>query len=420
MQQDATLNAVTDSAAVAPDGANTRPSTTAAAATGTVFSIIAALSFSHFLNDLMQALLPAIYPMLKEDHALSFTQIGLLTLTFQTTASLFQPIVGIIADRRALPYSMAAGMASTLFGLILLSFASQFWLLIVAAALVGFGSAVFHPEASRVAKMASGRQPGLAQSLFQVGGNFGSALGPLMAAYIVLPFGQGSIAWFSVVAVLAMVVLFRVGRWYAANLARLYGNGKRAAPVASQGRIVLAILVLVGLTFSKAVYGASLGSYYTFFLIERFEVSIRTSQLLLFVYMAAVVVGTVLGGPLGDRFGRKVVLWGSVLGALPFTLALPWVNLPWTIVLTAIIGIIMASAFPAIIVYAQELLPRGVGMVAGLMYGLAFGAGGVAAAFLGGLADSNGIEYVYRLCAWMPAVGLLVMLLPDERRATRA
>lgn len=387
----------------------------AAATTGTVFTVIAAISFSHFLNDLMQALLPAIYPMLKDDHALTFAQVGLLTLTFQFTASLLQPVVGIVADRRPLPYSMAVGMASTLAGLLLLAKATSFPLLVLAAALVGLGSSVFHPEASRVARMAAGGRPGLAQSLFQVGGNFGSALGPLLAAFIVLPFGQGSIAWFSVVAVLAMVVLFRVGKWYASHVGFLYGQGRRATAVASQKRIVAAVLILIGLTFSKAVYGSSLSSYYTFFLIERFGVSIRDSQLLLFVYMVAVVIGTIIGGPLGDRFGRKLVLWGSVLGALPFTLLLPWVNLTWTLILTALIGIIMASAFPAIVVYAQELLPRGVGMVAGLLYGLSFGVAGVAAAFLGGLADTHGIAFVYQLCGWLPVVGLLVVFLPDAR-----
>lgn len=381
----------------------------------TVFTVIAAISFSHFLNDLMQSLLPAIYPMLKDDFGLSFGQIGLLTLTFQSTASLLQPVVGIVADRRALPYSMAVGMGSTLTGLLLLAVATNFALLVTAAALVGLGSAVFHPEASRVARMAAGMRPGLAQSVFQVGGNFGSALGPLLAAFIVLPFGQHSIGLFSLVAVLAMFVLFRVGNWYRGHLANLLNRSRAVLAGASRGRIRASVLILVILTFSKAVYGAALGSYYTFFLIERFDVTIRDSQLLLFVYMAAVVVGTVIGGPLGDRYGRKLVLWGSVLGALPFTLLLPWVNLPWTIVLSAIIGVIMASAFPAIVVYAQDLLPGGVGMVSGLLYGLAFGAAGIAAALLGGLADTHGIELVYRVCAWLPILGLFVVFLPDAR-----
>lgn len=381
----------------------------------TAFTVIAAIGFSHFLNDLMQALLPAIYPMLKDDFGLTFGQIGFLTLTFQFTASLLQPVVGIAADRRPLPYSMAWGMGSTLAGLVLLAVASSFPLLVVAAALVGLGSAIFHPEASRVARMAAGRRPGLAQSLFQVGGNVGSALGPILAAFIVLPFGQGSIAWFSLAAVLAMVVLFKVGTWYRSHLGRLLRRRQPAISGANRGRLVGAMLILVVLAFSKAAYGASLTSFYTFFLIERFGVSIRDSQLLLFVYMAAVVVGTVLGGPVGDRFGRKLVLWGSVIGALPFTLLLPWVNLPWTIVLTVIIGIVMASAFPAIVVYAQELLPGGVGLVAGLLYGLSFGVAGIAAALLGGLADSQGIEYVYRLCAWLPIVGIFVVFLPDVR-----
>ena len=383
--------------------------------TATVFTVIAAIAFSHFLNDLMQALLPAIYPMLKDDFGLTFTQVGLLTLTFQFTASLLQPVVGIVADRRPLPYSMAAGMGSTLCGLVLLSVAHTFWLLVLAAALVGLGSAIFHPEASRVARMAAGMRPGFAQSVFQVGGNFGSALGPLLAAFVVLPFGQGSIAWFSGVAVLAMVVLYRVGNWYRGHLVRLLSRGAAVYSGAGRARLVTSIVILVVLTFSKAVYGASLGSYYTFFLIERFDVSIRDSQLLLFVYMAAVAVGTFIGGPLGDRFGRKLVLWGSVLGALPFTLLLPWVNLGWTIVLTAIIGVIMASAFPAIIIYAQDLVPGGIGMVSGLLYGLSFGVAGIAAAFLGGLADSHGIDFVYQVCAWLPVVGVFVVFLPDTR-----
>lgn len=385
------------------------------AMTATVFTVIAAIAFSHFLNDLMQSLLPAIYPMLKDDFGLSFTQVGLLTLTFQFTASLLQPVVGIAADRRPLPYSMAAGMGSTLCGLVLLASAHSFWLLVLAAALVGLGSAIFHPEASRVARMAAGSRPGFAQSVFQVGGNFGSALGPLLAAFIVLPFGQGSIAWFSVVAVLAMVVLYKVGNWYRGHLVRLLNRGTVQYIGAGRARLVASILILVVLTFSKAVYGASLGSYYTFFLIERFEVSIRDSQLLLFVYMAAVALGTFIGGPLGDRFGRKLVLWGSVLGALPFTLLLPWVNLGWTIVLTAVIGVIMASAFPAIIIYAQDLVPGGIGMVSGLLYGLSFGVAGIAAALLGGLADSHGIDFVYRVCAWLPLAGVFVVFLPDAR-----
>lgn len=387
----------------------------------TAFTVIAAISFSHFLNDLMQSLLPAIYPMLKEEYALTFVQVGLLTLTFQVTASLLQPLVGIFADKRPLPYSMAVGMGSTLVGLLLLGFAGDFPLLLIAAALVGLGSAVFHPEASRVARMAAGMRPGLAQSLFQVGGNFGSAAGPLLAAFIVLPFGQGSIAGFSLVALLAMVVLFRVGNWYRGHVIRLLERGQAIYANASRSTIAFSMLILVVLTFSKAVYAASLSSYYTFFLIDRFGVSIRDSQLLLFVYMAAVAIGTVIGGPLGDRFGRKLVLWGSVFGALPFTLMLPFANLFWAIVLTTLIGIVMASAFPAIIVYAQELLPGGVGMVSGLLYGLTFGFGGIAAALLGGLADSHGIDFVFRLCAWLPAAGIFVVFLPDARvRRSRA
>lgn len=378
----------------------------------TAFTIIGAISFSHFLNDLMQSLLPAIYPMLKDDFALTFTQVGLLTLTFQFTASLLQPVVGMAADRRPMPFSMSAGMAGTLVGLLLLAGAGNFALLLIAAALIGLGSAVFHPEASRVARMAAGLRPGLAQSLFQVGGNFGSALGPLLAAFIVLPFGRVSAGWFALVALLAILVLLKVGGWYRAHV--VDRAPPRAAPRAGSGAVA-AVWILVALTFSKAVYGASLTSFYTFFLIDKFGVSIRASQLLLFVYLAAVALGTVLGGPLGDRFGRKLVLWGSVLGALPFTLLLPFVNLPWAIALSTLIGIIMASAFPAIIVYAQELLPGGIGMISGLLYGLSFGVGGIAAAVLGGLGDSLGIVQVFKLVAWLPAFGLLVVFLPDVR-----
>lgn len=381
----------------------------------TVFPIIAAISFAHLLNDLMQSLLPAIYPMLKDEHGLTFVQVGLLTLTFQFSASLLQPVVGIIADRRPLPYSMAAGMGSTLIGLILLARADEFVLLLVAATLIGLGSAVFHPEASRVARMAAGMRPGMAQSLFQVGGNFGSAFGPLLAAYIVLPFGQGSLLWFSLVALLSMAVLFRVGRWYRAHVAGMLGRRRAVSHRAGRTHVVVAVVVLVLLTFSKAVYGAALNSFYTFFLIERFDVSIRSSQLLLFIYMAAVALGTVIGGPLGDRFGRKMILWVSVLGALPFTLLLPHANLPWSIALSAVIGIVMASAFPAIIVYAQELLPGGIGMISGLLYGLSFGLAGIGAAWLGGLADSHGISFVFQLCAWLPATGLFIVFLPDAR-----
>lgn len=381
----------------------------------TAFAVIGAISFSHLMNDLMQSLLPAIYPMLKEDFGLTFGQVGLLTLTFQFTASLLQPVIGMVADKKPMPFSMAFGMSSTLVGLLLLAAASNFSLLLVAAGLVGLGSAVFHPEASRVARMAAGMRPGLAQSLFQVGGNFGSAAGPLLAAFIVLPFGQSSTGWFAGVALLAIFVLHRVGKWYRSHLSNLLNRAPAFVAGASKGKVGTAVAILVALTFSKAVYGASLSSYYTFFLIDKFGVTIKGSQLLLFVYLAAVAVGTVIGGPLGDRFGRKLVLWGSVLGALPFTLLLPWVNLTWAVLLTTLIGIIMASAFPAIIVYAQELLPGGIGMISGLLYGLSFGVAGIAAAVLGGLGDTIGIVGVFKLVAWLPAVGLLIVFLPDIR-----
>jgi FSR family fosmidomycin resistance protein-like MFS transporter len=385
------------------------------AADQTVFAILAALSFSHFLNDMMQSLLPAIYPMLKTNYALSFTQVGFLTLTFQGTASLFQPVVGIVTDKRPQPYALFAGMGFTLVGLILLSSASHYGLLLLAASLVGMGSAIFHPDASRVARMASGGQLGLAQSLFQVGGNFGSAIGPLLAAFIVLPFGQSSLAWFSLAALTAMIVLWNVGGWYKRNhlavakRAKSYGT----PPALPHARVVVTLVILGMLVFSKYIYLASLSSYYTFYLIHKFGVSVQTSQILLFVFLGAVAAGTVIGGPLGDRFGRKYVIWVSILGVLPFTLVLPHMGLVGTAILTVPIGLILASAFPAIIVYAQELLPSRVGMVAGIFFGFAFGMGGVGAAGLGIIADAKGIDFVYAMCSYLPAIGLLTVFLPN-------
>jgi len=389
-----------------------------AAADNTAFKVIAALGFCHLLNDMMQSLLTALYPMLKSDFGLDFGQIGLLTLTFNVTASLLQPVVGLYTDKRPMPYSLSLGMGFTLVGLILLAVAHHYWLLLVAAALVGMGSAVFHPEASRIARLASGGRHGLAQSLFQVGGNVGSALGPLLAAFIVLRQGQSSVAWFSLAALLAMVVLWQVGGWYSRHRA---ASAKRPAPVASialsANKVVLALVVLGVLVFSKYVYMASLTSYYTFYLIHKFDLSVRDSQLLLFVFLGAVAVGTIVGGPIGDRFGRKLVIWGSILGALPFTLALPYADLAWTAVLTVLIGLIMASAFSAIIVFAQELVPGKVGLIAGLFFGFAFGIGGIGAAVLGALADVKGIDYVYWICSFLPLVGLLTVFLPDMAEA---
>jgi FSR family fosmidomycin resistance protein-like MFS transporter len=386
------------------------------AAGGTAIGILAAISFCHLLNDMMQSLLPALYPMLKGSYRLSFGQIGLLTFTFQITASLLQPLIGAFADKTPRPYSLAAGMGFTLAGLVLLGFADSYALLLCAAALIGTGSSVFHPESSRVARMASGGRHGLAQSVFQVGGNLGSAAGPLLAAFIVLPHGQSSVAWFSVVALFAMLVLVNVGHWYKSHgiprLARATGAPRPAPP----GHVARGISVLLALVFSKYFYLASITSYYTFYLIDQFHVSVRSSQLHLFLFLASAAVGGMLGGPLGDRLGSKYIIWVSILGVLPFTLLLPYANLFWTSVLTIPIGLIIASAFPAIVVYAQDLLPGRTGMVAGLFFGFAFGMGSVGAAVLGRLADHVGIAFVYQICAFLPLIGLLAGFLPDVHK----
>jgi MFS transporter, FSR family, fosmidomycin resistance protein len=410
---------------VTPPNATTaapaQPATLPPAAT-TAFGVLLAISFCHMLNDMMQSLLPALYPMLKSSYELSYAQIGLLTFTFQITASLLQPIIGSYTDRRPRPYSLAAGMGFTLAGLALLAWARNFPLLLLAAALIGSGSSVFHPESSRVARMASGGRHGLAQSVFQVGGNVGSATGPLLAAFIVLPRGQSSVAWFSCAALLGIVVLYNVGHWYKSHgLARLKPRAAATeAPQAPARRtVMLTIGVLLALIFSKYFYLASLTSYYTLYLIHRFGVPVQTAQLLLFLFLASVALGTVIGGPLGDRFGRKYIIWVSILGVLPFTLLLPHASLFWTAVLTVPIGLILASAFPAIVVYAQELLPGRTGTVAGLFFGFAFGMGGVGAAALGALADFSWIDFVYRICAFLPALGLLAGLLPNVEEARR-
>jgi FSR family fosmidomycin resistance protein-like MFS transporter len=372
---------------------------------------------------MMQSLLPALYPMLRSSYRLSFTQIGLLTFTFQFTASLLQPLVGAFADKSPRPYSLATGMGFTLVGLVLLAFADSYALLLFAAALIGTGSSVFHPESSRVARMASGGKHGLAQSVFQVGGNFGTSAGPLLAAFVVLPRGQSSVAWFSIAALLGIVVLINVGHWYKTHgITRLARAAGSQAPSATRGHVVLAITVLLALVFSKYVYLASITSYYTFYLIDHFHVSVRTSQLLLFVFLASAAVGGMAGGPLGDRLGSKYIIWASILGVLPFTLLLPHANLFWTCVLTVPIGLILASAFPAIVVYAQDLLPGRTGMVAGLFFGLAFGMGSVGAAVLGKVADHIGIDFVYQLCAFLPLIGLLAAFLPNvhKQHAPRA
>jgi FSR family fosmidomycin resistance protein-like MFS transporter len=381
---------------------------------GTVLSVLGAVSFCHFLNDMIQSLLPAIYPLLREKYLLDYGQIGLITLVFQLTASFLQPIVGTYTDRRPMPYSLAIGMGFTLLGLLLLSRVGYPWLL-VAAALVGTGSSVFHPESSRIARLASGGRHGFAQSFFQVGGNLGSALGPLLAAFVVLPHGQGSIAWFSVAALLAIVVLFQVGGWYGRNaVARAkHANAGAAQSALPKRQVAMAVGVLLVLIFSKYFYLASLNTYLTFYLMEKFHITAQNAQVHLFYFLGAVALGTLVGGPMGDRFGRKYVIWVSILGVLPFTLLLPHVDLFWTSVLTVVIGLILSSAFSAILVYAQELMPGKVGTIAGLFFGFAFGMGGLGAALLGQLADVKGIEYVYQLCAYLPALGLLTVLLPN-------
>jgi MFS transporter, FSR family, fosmidomycin resistance protein len=391
--------------------------------TGATFAILVSLSVCHTLNDLNQSLIPALYPILKTAYQLDFAQIGLIALASQLTASMLQPVVGMVTDRHPQPYSLPIAMTCSLIGLLLLSVANSYPLILVAAALVGIGSSVFHPEASRVARMASGGRYGFAQSLFQLGGSCGSAIGPLLAAFVVLPRGQGSVAWFSLVALLAMVMLTYVGAWYSRHPAMAARRGRRTPPpaVASpvpRATVIMAMSVILILLFSKNVYTASLSSYYTFFLIEKFHVTVQNAQLHLFVFLGAVAAGTFAGGPIGDRFGRKPVIWFSIVGALPFAILLPYASLMWTGVLSVVIGLIIASAFSAIIVYAQELLPGRVGMVAGMMFGFSFGLGGLGAAALGRIADTTGIEFVYQLCSFLPVIGLLTAFLPNiqERR----
>ena len=380
------------------------------------YAVIGALSVCHLLNDMVQSLLPAIYPILKAALALDFRHIGLITLANQLTASLLQPVIGYLTDRKPKPQSLAIGMGFTLSGLLLLAWADHFAGVLAAAALVGVGSSIFHPESSRIARLASGGQHGLAQSLFQVGGNAGSSLGPLLAAFVVLPHGQGSLSWFAIAPLTAMVVLWNVGVWYREHV-RSGGSphGGDHAPLhqLSRRQVNIAIAVLLVLVFSKYVYLASLSTFYTFYLIDRFHVSVQSAQLHLFVFLGAVAAGTILGGPLGDRIGRKYVIWGSILGVLPFTLLLPHANLFFTGILSAVIGLILASAFSAIVVYAQELVPGNVGMIAGLFFGFAFGIAGLGAAVLGQLADMTSVTTVYNVCAWLPALGLLTAFLPD-------
>ncbi len=384
----------------------------------TAYPVIAAISFSHLLNDMMQSVLLAIYPMLKLGLDLSFAQIGLITLAYQLTASLLQPLIGLYTDRRPMPYSLPVGMGFTLAGLLLLSQAGSFAAVLVAAMTIGIGSSIFHPESSRVARMAAGGRPGLAQSLFQIGGNFGSAVGPLLAALIVVPRGQGSAAWFSLFALVGVVVLACVGRWSSHHVANFRKRMRaHAGNGLSRRQIGWSLAILGLLMFSKFFYMASLSSYYTFYLIDKFGLSLHDAQIYLFVFLFAVAAGTVLGGPIGDRIGRKRVIWASILGVAPFTLLLPHVGLFWTGVLSVIIGLVLASAFSAILVYAQELVPGKVGAVSGLFFGFAFGMGGIGAALLGQLADATSIGTVYRVCAFLPLIGLLTAFLPTIRRA---
>jgi FSR family fosmidomycin resistance protein-like MFS transporter len=390
----------------------------ASAAAGPAYAVLFAISVSHFLNDLIQSLIPAIYPILKDNYALDFTQIGLISLAFQFTSSLLQPVVGLYTDKRPRPYSLAIGMGFTLAGLVLLSTAHQYAVILFAAAIIGTGSAIFHPESARIARLASGGRLGFAQSVFQVGGNFGTAAGPLLAALIVVPFGQPSVAWFSIVAALAIAILWRIGRWYKPRIVtRKAAQALKGMSDLPSWRVWSALVVLVALMFSKTFYMASFTSYYTFYLIQKFGVSTSTAQLLLFVFLGANAIGVYFGGPLGDRFGRKQVLWFSILGALPFTLLLPFADLGWSVVLSILIGLIMSSATPAIIVFAQELMPHRFGLISGVFYGFAFGLGGIGAAVLGKLADLTSLEYVYSVCALLPAIGLLAVLLPRMNAA---
>ena len=380
------------------------------------FNVLGAISFSHFLNDMMQSLIISIYPLLKGEFHLSFAQIGAITLTYQICASLLQPLIGVYTDKHPQPYSLSLGMCFTLVGMVTLAFAPNYMSVLAAAALIGAGSSIFHPESSRIARLASGGQHGLAQSIFQVGGNAGSAMGPLLAAWIIIPQGQGSLAWFAIAALVAIGVLARVGAWYKRqhiDRPRAVAPHAAAATLLSRRRIAWSVFILVVLIFSKFFYTASISSYYAFYLIEKFHVSVRSAQIHLFVFLLAMALGTLLGGPLGDRIGRKRVIWVSILGIAPFTLILPYVDLMWVGVLTFIIGLILSSAFSAIVVFAQELMPGNVGAVSGLFFGFAFGIGGIGAAALGSLADRHGIEYVYQVCAYLPLLGMVAAFLPN-------
>jgi MFS transporter, FSR family, fosmidomycin resistance protein len=389
-------------------------------AVGTVFPVLLSISFSHLLNDTIQSLIPSIYPLVKASFHLSFSQVGLITLTFQLAASLLQPFVGYYTDKKPQPFSLATGMSFTLAGLILLAFAQSFHWLLVSVAMIGIGSSVFHPEASKVAYMASGGRRGLAQSIFQVGGNAGSSMGPLLAALVVVRYGQSHIAWFSILALTAIVVLIRIGKWYQQNMHRIKPKAKGTVinfhPEIPRRTVGISIAILLVLIFSKYFYLACMSSYFTFFLIDKFKLSIQSSQVHLFLFLFSTAAGTFLGGPLGDKFGRKYVIWFSILGVAPFTLLLPYMNLLWTTVFSICIGFILSSAFSAILVYAQELLPGKIGMVSGLFFGFAFGMGGLGSAVLGALADHTSIHYIFHLCGFLPLIGLLTGFLPDLKK----
>ncbi|NML20274.1 MFS transporter [Pseudoflavitalea sp. G-6-1-2] len=385
-------------------------------AEGTVFSVLIALSVTHLLNDTLQSLIPAIYPLVKESLHLNFSQVGLITLTFQTSASILQPLVGLYTDKRPQPYSLAIGMSFSLIGLISLALAHSFPMVLVSVSLVGIGSAIFHPEASRLAYMAAGGRHGMAQSLFQVGGNAGSSLGPLLAAAIIVPLGQFHVIWFSLAALLAIFIMLRISGWYKLNTHRI--KPKKVAVLTekkklSTAKVTFSLIILLVLIFSKYFYMSSLTSYYTFYLMDKFHITKQSSQIYLFIFLFSIAAGTFIGGPLGDRIGRKYVIWISILGAAPFTLMMPYASLFWTCILSVFIGVIISSAFSAILVYAQELLPGKVGMIAGLFFGFAFGMAGVGAALLGKLADATSIRYVYQVCAWLPLIGILTAFLPN-------
>jgi FSR family fosmidomycin resistance protein-like MFS transporter len=393
-----------------------------AQATQTRFKVLGAISFSHFLNDMMQSLIVAIYPLLKGEFHLSFVQIGVITLTYQLCASVLQPLIGIYTDKHPKPYSLSIGMGFTLTGMMTLAFAPNYASVLAAAALIGAGSSIFHPESSRIARLASGGRHGMAQSIFQVGGNAGSAMGPLLAAWIVIPHGQVSLSWFTLAALLAIVVLARVGAWYKSqHLDRSGAKNRSAAPSpVSAPRVAWSVGILVVLIFSKYFYIASISSFYSFYLIEKFKLSMQSAQIYLFVFLFAMALGTLFGGHIGDRIGRKRVIWFSIVGVAPFTILLPFVDLMWTGILSFLIGLILSSAFSAIVVFAQELMPGKVGAVSGLFFGFAFGIGGIGAAVLGGLADRHGIEFVYRICAYLPLLGMVAAFLPDVDHRARA